>query len=750
MTSEDRRLPGPINQTLSIFLVSVLGLFLELLLIRWIGTEIRIFAYLQNTVLIVCFLGLGIGCFTCRQPIRIRHSLVALFALTVILAAPPTRHLAGQITDLLSAMSDLLIWEEAISNGALTTMFRVSLGLGLTLLLLVLLWEVFLPLGRLLGRLIDDHPHTIWAYSVNVAGSLIGIWLFVILSALSLPPVAWVSAAGLFIAFYLGTGRERSVNFALVAGLIVAAWWAGRDSEALQATWSPYQKLVLFEAEGKDELDKGQFIINVNNVGYQGMVDLSPKGVAANARITPEMAALSQYDVPLLFKRRPKDVLIVGAGSGNDVAGALRGGAERVTAVDIDPVIIEMGRNYHPEHPYDSPRVTVVNDDARSFFASSKQKYDLIIFGLLDSHTMTSMTNARLDHYVYTRESITRARSLLKDGGVLTLNFMAHRNYIADRIGGCVRDVFGAEALVFRMPSNASGWGGVMFVTGDQDVIQSSLDHNPQLSAAIATWQKQSPVELTYTTRLATDDWPYLYLERPSIPTLYYLLGALMLALLGYARRRCGSLSWGGKWGASHWHFFFLGAAFLLLEVQNISRASVALGNTWLVNAIIISGILTMVLLANIIAARFPKIPPMLVGVGLLGACLSMYWIDLAQFGALSYPVKAVLVGALTTLPMFFGGILFIQSFARVESKDRALGANLIGALAGGLLQTITFAIGVKALLLVVVGLYTAALLTRPSAALDDSQDEQDDDRDAVAEAPATSEQNAEPELATV
>lgn len=46
---------GPVNQTWAIFLISVLGLFLEMLLIRWIGTEVRIFAYLQNTILVVVF-----------------------------------------------------------------------------------------------------------------------------------------------------------------------------------------------------------------------------------------------------------------------------------------------------------------------------------------------------------------------------------------------------------------------------------------------------------------------------------------------------------------------------------------------------------------------------------------------------------------------------------------------------------------------------------------------------------------------
>ncbi len=330
-------LPGPANRTLSIFLISIVGLFLELLLIRWIGTEIRIFAYLQNTVLVVCFLGLGVGCFTCQRRIQLRHAFLALLALTTILALPPTRQLAGQITNLLSGLSDLLIWEEAVSSGALTIVFRVFLGMGLTLLLMVLLWEIFVPIGRLLGRLLDDHPHTTWAYSVNVAGSLVGIWLFAVLSALYLPPVAWISVAVLMLTAFLGPGRQRWANAGLLAGLVAAAWLAGHDAASLQTTWSPYQKLVLRESQDEEKSWKGQYVINVNNVGYQGMVDLSPEGIAENPRITADMAGLSQYDLPLRFQPHPDDVLIVGAGSGNDVAAALRGNAGHVTAVEHRP-----------------------------------------------------------------------------------------------------------------------------------------------------------------------------------------------------------------------------------------------------------------------------------------------------------------------------------------------------------------------------------------------------------------------------
>jgi hypothetical protein len=164
----------------------------------------------------------------------------------------------------------------------------------------------------------------------------------------------------------------------------------------------------------------------------------------------------------------------------------------------------------------------------------------------------------------------------------------------------------------------------------------------------------------------------------------------------------------------ANWHFFFLGAAFLLLEVQNVSKAAVVLGNTWEVNAVIISGVLGMILLANAVVARFPNMPLGPVYVLLVGTCVGLYYLDLAQFAFLPYAVKSLVVGGLTSLPMFFSGIVFIRSFHPVPGKDRALGANLIGSLFGGLLQSITFVTGIKLLLLVVAGLYLAAFLTRP------------------------------------
>jgi hypothetical protein len=122
-----------------------------------------------------------------------------------------------------------------------------------------------------------------------------------------------------------------------------------------------------------------------------------------------------------------------------------------------------------------------------------------------------------------------------------------------------------------------------------------------------------------------------------------------------------------------------------------------------------------MALLANWLAYKFPKIQVQFIYFALIVTCLILYFVDLAEFAFLPYMAKALVVGSLTTLPMLFSGIIFIRSFAIVEWRNEALGANLVGALVGALLQSVTFVTGIKALLLIVVGFYLLSMLTMPA-----------------------------------
>ena len=166
------------------------------------------------------------------------------------------------------------------------------------------------------------------------------------------------------------------------------------------------------------------------------MVDLNPN--IRNAQSNKSDRSIddySQYDIQLLLHPNPKKMLILGSGTGNDAAGGLRHNVQKITAVEIDPAIISLGRLYHPQKPYLSPKVKIVNDDARSFFATCQERFDVISFGLLDSHTSSAMTNTRLDEYVFTRESLKRAKSLLADGGVLISSFKCSGIFYSRSIG---------------------------------------------------------------------------------------------------------------------------------------------------------------------------------------------------------------------------------------------------------------------------------------------------------------------------
>jgi spermidine synthase len=704
------------NQAWGIFLISILGLFLETLFIRWIGTEIRIFAYLQNTILVVCFLGLGIGMFTSSKPIEIKRSLIPIAVFLFLMAIPLARSALGSTSEMLSTLGDLVIWSGRETDDMGRRILLSIVGLALTYGVLTLIVDAFVPLGRILGRLMNANPNPIWAYSINIFGSILGTWLFVLLSFFYQPPFIWFLIAALFFAvFILWSNRDKKVNFILLGAIVILSWFAGQTPGALEVVWSPYQKLVVHESQGNEI---GKYVVEVNNSSYQDIMDLSDQYISANPETFPaEMQGLSQYDIPLLLHPDPQSFLVVGAGTGNDVAGALRHNISSITAVEIDPAIITIGTELHPEDPYLSSKVRVVNDDARSFFATTGEKYDIISFGLLDSHTTTSMTNARLDHYVYTKESIIQAKSRLEEGGILTLTFFAERLFIVDRMQNVLEEVFDQPPLVFIAEPGSYGRGGVMFVTGDLESVQKQIEKNDRLGAYINHQQEAYPLQLTHNTKVVTDDWPYLYLDSPKIPLLYFLLIGVIVILFATSYR---------KWQAStnivltsrtFWHFAFLGAAFLLLEVQNISKASVVLGNTWEVNAVIISSILGVALLANWIAYKFPNLPMPPVYLLLVGTALGLYFVDLATFGFLPYALKAVIVGSLTSLPMLFSGIIFVRSFAVAEDKSNALGANLIGALVGALLQSITFVIGIKALLLIVAGFYILSLLTAPGQA---------------------------------
>ncbi len=682
-----------------LFTISLLMLFMEVFLIRWISTEVRIFAYMSNLVLLACFLGIGVGCYFSKK----EAPLLATLGMLVLIAVSGKSLPFLQITDMLGSFADSVIWYQFTSGNLLLALQ----GTALTMYLFLMILAAFIPLGQVLGRLFDEHNNIILAYSVNIAGSLVGIWLFCLLSFYYTAPSTWFVCAIALLLFFIPRSKQNVLLAAAAAGLILLV--TGAHDPGKTVIWSPYQKLEVFPTANKGVADG--YFITVNSASYMSMTNLSREFVSSHPQLHYEaVLRYNQYEIPYRLKDRLDRVLIVGAGAGNDVAGALRNNARQVDAVEIDPGIYSLGRRLHPEKPFQDPRVHVIVDDARAFFKKAHAKYDVIVFGLLDSHTLSSQyNNMRLDHYVYTVQSFAEAKKLLKDDGIIVVSFAIQRDWIGARIYGMLKQVFGDVPYVFSamLPSENLGWGSVMFITGNSiDTIKSFVTSHPELN----TYMKQNASRFPGPVKLTTDDWPYLYIEAASIPRMYLLIIAALITVFMVAKRLLERTGDGGI----DWHFFFLGCAFMLLEFQNVSKATLLFGSTWIASAYILSSILVLILAANacVYYVKIKKITPVY-GM-LLASILMLYFIPLDVFNTFGYPAKAALASCVLNLPIVFSGIIFIVSFSRAPEKDRAFGSNLMGAACGGLLESLSFITGIKALLLAVFLLYVVSYLVLP------------------------------------
>lgn len=701
---------------LDVFLVSFVMLLLELSLIRWLSTEVRIFAYVNNLVLLCCFIGIGIGCYYADRVISLAWTLGSVALLLLLVNLPITLpldgrplHLFKDIPTFLSAFTDTVIWFQEAPGQSL---WRIGVGLLSAMVLLGASLVAFIPLGQRLGSLLASSPRRVAAYSWNVAASLAGIWVLNGLSFLYQPPWVWFAVSALLLGVI--AVRERGFTWAtgalfaaLAAAIGLAAFAPARA--AREIVWSPYQKLEV-QTLDPPEMKRG-YLVNVNDVGYMALLDLSQDYLDRWPDVyPPEETRYSHYNVPYLFRPSPESVLIVGAGGGNDAAGALRNGARHVTAVEIDPGIIRLGKALHPERPYADPRVEIVVDDARSFFKRDTRRYDVISFGLLDAHTLSSSyNNMRIDHYVYTRQSFEEARARLAPGGVMTVIFEAQRAWVGMRLARVLSEAFGHEPLVFevRSPGQRLGWGGLMFVIADDMRHIAAVLEN---DATLKNYVGKRRYELSTNIKPTTDDWPYLYLEHPRIPTLHLCLSAIVAVFLVGLRRTLLPRGTG-----LDWHFFFLGAAFLLLEFQNISRTTLLFGSTWLVSSFTISAILVLILFANLVVSRFGRSGGgswmRWVYGGLLGSVAVVYLVPAAAFNALDVVWRVPIASLLLNIPIFFAGILFATSFQATRDPGVAFGSNLIGAAAGGLLESLSFVVGVQALVVLVGVLYAASLV---------------------------------------
>src|SRR5947209_3546327 len=546
----------------------------------------------------------------------------------------------------------------------------------------------FIPLARSFGRLFSQLP-PLTAYTYDIIGSLAGIAAFSAMAYFSLPPLVWFSILG---ALLLLLSAKRTVLF---VAIVLAATLIEVGRLQAGAYWSPYYKIRLIPA-----IPKG-YIVDVNGSSHQAMV--------------PSQNREPFYkEVYRIFGSGSfHHALILGAGTGSDAAFALANGVDSITAVEIDPTIQHLGAQLHPDKPYSSSRVHVVINDGRSFSQNTTEHYDLIIFALPDSLTLTSSnTSLRLESFLLTQDAIATARTRLTNNGILVLYNYYRDDWLVQKLANMAGHAFNQEPFV----SNYGGWGraavimvGPRLATLPPGKIGPYHEQNPNAPGRPLRVIGEGYYPLSSITP-ATDDWPFLYLVDRSFPLLY-IEGLAMVVLFALA----GTLTLAPRrvLRRFNWHMFFLGVAFMLLEVKSLTTFALLFGSTWLVNSLVFFAILSSVLLAVLVNSRLKirRITPfylLLFGMLVLNVLLP------PEALLLGNPlVRYLLASVLAFTPVFLANIIFANSFRDSETADVAFASNLLGIMVGGGLEYFSMLLGYRMLLLFVIVFYACALLLR-------------------------------------
>ena len=688
VVSYDLRLPTPTlrRAAIELMVASFVVLFQELTIIRWLPGQVRVLAYFPNLILLSAFLGLGLGCLRAG-----RRSLLWAWPLSLLLLAAATLGLSRVIFTQNSASEHLwLLYYDLPSNAAVVPDVRLPIVISFVLSVLT-----FVPLGQIVAerlRLFRARSSSLWGYCWDILGSLLGVIAFSACSfARSSPPLwflVFLAAGFLFFA------THRSLRLAYLSAAALTLLIVGLGDRADR--YSPYYAITVNKApQGLD------FAVLANGSLHQHALGLRRSDSVGSA---DHERTREGYHLPYqLLGRPPGQVLVLGAGTGTDVAVLLDEGAESVDAVEIDPGILEVGRQMHPDAPYGSTRVRTFNTDARSFLNGTQKHYDLIVFGTLDSMTrLSALSNVRLDNFVYTLECLQAARAHLTPRGGVVMYFMVAADYIDRRLAGLVAEVFGELPLIVQ---ENYGLFNRIYMAGPAFVSQKGDERR----AAAKDFLKR----LHATTELPTDDWPYLYLNQRGISGFYLTLigvfGAFTVLSVSLASREMRT-SFRGR--NIDLEMFLFGLAFLLLETKAVTEMNLVWGATWLTSAIVFGSILLTILVATV-ATELRPIPWQASAMTLVASLLAVYACPVALLLSFAPAGRLALSLVYVGIPIFFAATTFALLFRERDDSAVAFGWNVLGAVAGGLLEFLSMAIGLRALFLVALAAYLTAFLVR-------------------------------------
>ena len=673
-----------------------IGLFLELSIIRIHSSYFQLFAYFKNLSLLSCFLGLGVGYSFSKVKFYSLNWTFPIVALQIsfmylLKDTPITLFFQNPISE---------IWN--MGQSPAVGFFHIVLIYFFISVIFLLNAVAFVPLGHLVAKLMYNCD-TLKAYSYDLIGAIFGIVIFTILSFIWTGPMVWLTIS-FIVLIYFQHNLNLNIKFNCISFIFLALCLNTFNDSSKMDLHSPYQNVsVKFNTNQATPIT-----VESNNLWLQTPINLSNEFYQKQ-----NIAWHEFYTIPYTSTKKDfKNILIVGSGTGNDVATALRSTNAIIDAVEIDPLVADLGVKFHPEQPYSNKRVKLTINDARNFIKETENKYDLIVYSLLDSHAnLSSKGGVRLDSYVYTKESFFEAKKKISENGIIFLSFAISTEEMGNKIYKMLKMNFDIDPIILTKNENPEETnfieGVYAFVVSDKKI---DLDLTNTYFAETNLFKDK---KFYNDVDISTDDWPFFYMSYRIYPTSYMILISVIFIISLVFLKKLTKMSY-KKFSFTS---FFLGVGFMLMETKGITELAKIYGSTWVVVSVVITAILFMAYLANLLVIRKIKISVNKIYFFLIFALIISYLATFIDF--YNYPTLLLkfIIPIILTFPVFFSGLAFSKELLSYGSTANALSCNILGAIVGGLLEYNSMYFGFKFLYLLAILFYFFAYMSSNKSA---------------------------------
>ena len=403
---------------LGVFLITLSGLVLEVGLTRIYSASV--WYHFAFVAISVALLGWGLGGFTVhllKRKMQFTMNSAALITVIYALAIPiclwvlgrfpfevdrlPLYFLAPLIPFFLAGMALSIVFDlHREQAGPLYFADLLGAAIGAVLVTLLLHWlggEPALLTGAIAPALAAVFLST---GTVKRTHQSIRILSFavVILTALS------AFAALRFGAFRVSPGTTKAMRRQMDAS---------PGSHITRTGWNAYSRIDAVEGIDKHSLAR----LFIDSDAWTDIREWD--GRIENAR------DLRDSYRALPFKLVPgAETLIIGPGGGPDVVAALASGARKVTAVEMNPLMLRFVRSYGAQaaNLYDRPDVEAILSEGRNFISRTDRKFDIILLGFVDSWASVASGGLSLsENYLYTSEAFRAYYDHLTDNGLLVI-----------------------------------------------------------------------------------------------------------------------------------------------------------------------------------------------------------------------------------------------------------------------------------------------------------------------------------------